>query len=417
MPLFTVICVLLLLASKALPQTSDRFHVGGYYKSFSVAYDLPRFETDLPITQPGILGQVNNTLRLDSRLRTTDWLSLHAAYVVAPRVQDALLFGQNPFAIRINTLDYRFDDLDSRLYPDDESDIRSFAVYQNLDRAFTQVELPWADVIIGRQAIAWGSARIVNPTDVLAPYAFTELDVENRIGVDAVRARIPVGMLSEVDLGYVAGRDFEYDQSALFGRLRLYVAQTDATLMLARFQENTLAGLDLARAIGGAGTWLEAAMVFVDGPASDSDEDYVRLSAGADYGFGNIYAFAEYHFNQAGSDKPEDYLALFNTVPYREGGVYLLGRHYANAGAIWQIRPLWTATGTVLFNVTDPSALLAPYLEYNFAENVYLAGGAYVGLGENPSFSVADIFTGPLSFGSEFGFYADTYYLSFRVYY
>ena len=53
------------------------------------------------------------------------------------------------------------------------------------------------------QAIAWGSAFVINPTDVIAPYVYNALDQEERYGVDALRVRVPTGALSETDLGYV----------------------------------------------------------------------------------------------------------------------------------------------------------------------------------------------------------------------
>jgi len=114
---------------------------------------------------------------------------------------------------------------------------------------------------VGRQAIAWGNARIINPTDIIAPFSFNELDTEERRGVDAVRVRIPLGMMDELDLGVVAGRDFNRDRSAFFIRGKTYLLKTDLSLLMTGFRKHLMIGFDLSRSVGGAGIWLEAAHV------------------------------------------------------------------------------------------------------------------------------------------------------------
>ncbi|MBN2105171.1 bifunctional alpha,alpha-trehalose-phosphate synthase (UDP-forming)/trehalose-phosphatase [bacterium] len=59
-----------------------------------------------------------------------------------------------------------------------------------------------AAVYCGRQDIVWGSARTVNPMDVIAPFSFGSLDTEDRRGVDAIRLRIPVGCMGEIDFRF-----------------------------------------------------------------------------------------------------------------------------------------------------------------------------------------------------------------------
>ncbi len=131
-----------------------------------------------------------------------------AAYSVAPRIQDNTLFYSDPLLADIDRFGYRVTDFDSRLYPCENDTAGSFAIFQNLDRLYLGLKADDFDLYIGRQAIAWGSARVINPTDVLVPYKFEELDTEERIGVDALRVRIPLGSLSEFDAGAVFGEDF-----------------------------------------------------------------------------------------------------------------------------------------------------------------------------------------------------------------
>jgi len=49
------------------------------------------------------------------------------------------------------------------------------------------------------------------------------------------------------------------------------------------------------------------------------------------------------------------------------------------------------------------------------AENIYLAAGAYIGLGRGPEFDLDA--ESPIVTRSEFGAYSDTFHMSFRVYF
>ncbi len=415
--------VLLIPVVPTLPaEASERLDIGGYYKNFSVAYDSPDLEAPVALPDQPVVGSVSNRIRLNGRLRLTGWLTFSAAYDFAPRIQDASLFRQDVFITGIDPDGYRAIDLDDRLYPPPGDRVSSFAVLQNLDRSFFTVTAPRFDLYVGRQAIAWGSGHVVNPTDVISPYTYNELDTEDRVGVDAVRIRVPIGFMTETDAGYVFGDEFESCQSAFFVRGKFYTAHSDWSVLLVGFRENLLAGFDLTRDVGGAGFWMEGAYVFVDALVKDrigGGADYFRGSLGFDYSFpGDTYGFVEYHFNGAGSNRAEDYLSNLSTTAYTEGSIYLLGKHYLTPGVSHQLSPLVTTAAEALINPADPSLLLAPRIEYNVAQDVYVAAGAYVGIGRRPK-AVAALHSGsnPLSLRSEFGSYPDTYYSSFRIYF
>ncbi len=406
---------LLLTALLLLPcpgRTSEALSFDGYYKNFSVAYCLPGYKNPAYSSNVPLLGSVSNRLRLNSRWRLSNRVQVKVSYDLAPRVQDRLLFDEPPVAAAIDPLSYRVVDLDARLYPSLNDEVASFAVLQNLDRAFITIRTNRADLYFGRQAIAFGPARVVNPTDIIAPYSYETLDTEDRVGVDAVRVRMPLGFMGEIDAAWVGGDKFESDRSAAFLRTKFYAFRTDIALLLLGFRENLLLGVEAARSLGGAGVWFEAAHVFVDALADETtpQRDYFRGSLGGDYSFGgNIYVFAEYHFSQAGRDRPGEYLADSTHAAYAEGSVYLLGRHYLASGMTRQLTPLISSGVELLCNLRDRSAYVVPSVEYNVAENIYLAGGAYIGIGRRPE-SV-------LRMRSEFGSYPDVYFSSFRIYF
>ncbi len=398
-----IVCLLTVLFVKI---ANAELQLGGYYKNFFTAFNPPS-------TSEPMMGAVVNRLRFNLSHTPTDLLSLAFAYDFAPRVQDPSLFTESPFAVGIASSRYRLIDFDSRIYPGEDDLIGSVGIYHNIDRASVQFSTDFADISIGRDAIAWGSARIINPTDIVAPYTYDQLDTEDRVGVDAVRIRIPVGILGEVDTGYIIGTDFNFNKSAIFLRTQLNAVETDFSILLLEFQKNLLLGLDIARGIGGAGFWFETAYVFAepfDGP--NTSENYLRASVGLDYSFGGeTYTFVEYHFNGVGTNKPENFLANTIQTAYTQGGVYLLGVHYIAPGFTHQLTPLISFSGQLLFNLSDPSAWIAPHIAYNIAEDIHLSVGSFFSFGKRPENGEAT------QLQSEFGTYPNLFFTFFSVYF
>ena len=358
---------------------------------------------------------MNNHLRLNCAYALTDALSFDLSYDFAPRIQDPSLFSESPIAATTDSLRYRVVDFESSIYPGENDPVGSFGIFQNLDRASIAYSANFADITIGRQAIAWGSARVINPTDVIAPYTYGELDTEDRIGVDAIRVQIPIGVLGEFDTGYVFGEDFAVEKSAFFLRSQLNAVETDFSIVLLGFREHLMTGFEIARGIGGAGFWLEAAYVYANAFDSENGEaeNYLRASIGLDYSFGGVaYGFIEYHFSGAGAGEPEDYLANLTQPAYSDGGVYLMGRHYFVPGLSCQITPLISLSGVLLLNTSDPSVFPSLQIEYNFAQDIYLSAGGFIGIGKRPETEDDET-----QFRSEFGGYPTLLFSSFRIYF
>ncbi len=403
-----ILAVVICLATIPFAGSANaEFRIGGYYKNFSTLFNSP-------VPEAPISGVVVNRLRLNLSYTPTDSLAFAFAYDFTPRIQDPLLFSQSLIAVGAAASSYRIADFDSPIYPSPEDPIGSVGIYHNFDRASLHFSTDFADFSVGRDAIAWGSARVVNPTDVVAPYTYDQLDTEDGVGVDAIRMRIPIGVMGEVDAGYIAGADFDFDKSAVFLRTQLNAAETDFSILLLEFQRDLLIGLDVARGIGGAGFWVETAYVFT-APFDDErnvSEDYLRTSIGFDYSFGGeTYAFVEYHLNGAGAREPENYLTNLEQPAYTRGSVYLLGRHYLAPGFTHQLTPLISFSGQMLFNLSDPSTFVAPQIAYNLAEDIHLSVGGFMSIGKRPKNSEVP------EFRSEFGSYPNLFFSSFRVYF
>ncbi|MFH1283390.1 MAG: hypothetical protein ABII27_06975 [bacterium] len=385
---------------------NDSFSLTGYYKNFFTILNPP----NSLIMDGKTRFSDSNNIRLDINWAIYKSTFFNTAYNLSAKIQDPGLFSLNEDENK--SISYRVDDLNPLLYGPEGS----FGIYQNLDRAYFSGNLGFADLFLGRQAIAWGGARVINPTDVIVPFQISDIDKEERIGVDALRLRIPTGELNELDIGCVFGKDFEFKESALYVRNRAHPLNTDLTLIAIDFKEHLLVGLDIARSIRGAGFWCETAYTFsylFNDSKRDKNEDYLRLSTGLDYSFTDkFYGYFEYHFNEPGATNTDDYLSAQQKAAFTDGSVYLLSEQYLIPGFSYQITALTMMNISSLINILDNSLFLSPNIEYNIFEDFYLSLGAFIGIGKEPE----EISNTPV-YKSEFGSYTDLYFTSLRIYF
>ncbi|MBQ76335.1 MAG: hypothetical protein CMQ20_15115 [Gammaproteobacteria bacterium] len=368
----------------------------GYIKSFAVAQDGIN-TTALSLQET---YQSQNSVRLM-------WEKFgKAIWQVHYEISPVMLSRQQPvdsptFAAVSDS--YRLTDLQTSL--SDRSDKNQ--VYQNLDRFNVQWQFSRGDLTIGRQAISFGSARIINPTDIFLPFNVQTFNQEYRTGVDAIRYQAPLGDLGEFDMGFVLGEDGKTENSAAFLQLRSNVQGKDLQFAFTRFAEQTLVGAGIQTAIGDFGFWFELARV-------NGDTDYLRTSIGLDYAFTeNSFAMIEYHHNGAGSDDPSEYLSLLATLPYQSGGVFLLGKDYLMPSFSLQLSPLWILSTQAIYNLGDDSAFVSLSAEYNVLEDFYMDFGFYHFFGDEITILVPGV---PL-LGSEYGTNPDVIYASIRFYF
>ncbi|MDD4975280.1 MAG: hypothetical protein PHY93_13055 [Bacteriovorax sp.] len=383
--------------------SQEAFALNGTYKSFFSAIDYPYSNS--------ADGMVSNTFRPKFTLAPNKWFSLNVAYALSANMQNTPV-ASSAVAGTQQKRDYRALDLKSSLYPSPISDTSHVTLTQNLDRLSLTSSSSSSkfNLNIGRQPVAFGSAKVVNPTDVLTPFTYQELDKEERVGVDAARMNISLGELSLFDAGYVFGDKFKKSKSSFFLRMKSNALATDVSTMLLMFKRNLLLGLDISRSVGQASTWVEAAYVFPKyfDLNRDRSQDYFRGTIGLDYKLtSSIYSYCEYHYNGAGTIDPKKYFLLATQVPYTEGSVSLKGVHYLIPGMSYEISPIWKLTGQFLFNANDLSILNNLLVEHSFAQDVFIDLGTYLPVGAKSAMVQK----------SEFGIYPKIYYTALRLYF
>jgi hypothetical protein len=398
---FTYFCLSAITSLALVPTaTAGKLNFSGYLKS----YNIRQAAIDIPLIQNDALIQSQNSIRLNlegfgQTLGVDSVWQLH--YEVNPVITSSATTLDTTFTN--SDRGYRLSDIRSTI----GSETPKRRTQQNLDRFNLQLNFDSGDLTIGRQAIAFGAARFINPTDVFLPFDVRTYNTEYRTGIDAIRFQKPFGQLGEIDLGIILGPDGKPESSALFGQLKTNLSGHDIHATLIRFAEQNLIGFGVQSALWDFGTWLEAASL-------TGVQDYWRVSLGFDYSFTeSTLASVEYHYNGAGSDDPAAYLGQFDLVPYTLGGVFLLGENYIIPAVSVQISPLLTLGVQGVFNLDDQSTYTSAIINYNIQEDLYLGLGYYHFSGKKLSQSSLGI----PSLNSEYGSNPDNLFVSVNYYF
>jgi hypothetical protein len=182
-------------------------------------------------------------------------------------------------------------------------------------------------------------------------------------------------------------------------------------------QTDTVGGGDFAGDLGGTGIGLHGEVLF--NHVRDR-ADYLDLLIGLDYRFPGKgpYLLGEYYYYGVGAANPEGLnQVLLDNRPLSRGTL-LLGRHNLGLGAGYEIFPILTGMFNVLVNLTDPSAILNPVLEYSVADNAAATAWCTIPLGEAPTFVLpaGGLGVPDVLLNSEYGTYPFTLFVEVRLY-
>jgi len=317
----------------------------GYYKNL-----LIDSRTTFPLVEDYTLDL--NRLRLEVRGRPRNWLGFDIQYdneALLGSYLDTAQF-QQLRSVRPQT----YWDLE-----DDYIDRGSIFVRHRLYRGYVDIATPVADILIGRQRIAWGSGHFWNPTDLLNPFNPTAIEPEERQGVDALLIQRNIGALSRLSLAYAPQRDSPASGAIHY---RTNVASTDVAVLLGEFRGDRVVGFDIVGRAGEGGLRAEIARTH-----AGNGTDNTRAVAGADYAFANTLILSvEYYYNGQGTtdESAYDLLAL------QAGRIQNVARHYWGVQAIYDITPLLRTDNSLIVNADDGSRFFAPRLIYSIAPNV-----------------------------------------------
>lgn len=276
-------------------------------------------------------------------------------------------------------------DLDDT-YVDNESVYAKHLLY----RAFLTAALSSVDIRFGRQRVAWGTAMLWNPMDILNPFNPLQLERQERQGIDAILVDWNYGVLSRLSAVYAKQRSG--DSRAM--RWRSNVSGTDISLMVGEFRDNRVGGLDFAGQIDDIG--IRGEMTVTDTTAGDT---YVQGIIGFDYTFPSTLSFnVEAYYNGQGNSDTLDY----DFSRLLTGEIQSLAKHYLGGYVSYDITPLLQSRNYLILNLDDSSMFLAPSLVYSINDNTEGVAGIQAYEGNS---------------GSEFGSLENIYYFQIQRYF
>jgi hypothetical protein len=278
--------------------------------------------------------------------------------------------------------------LDHRIDENDE-----YRLDHRLDRLYLRLHAgPW-DFTIGRQALSWGPGRLWNPTDYLASFSPTEIDKEEKRGVDLLHTRVAVSDRVSVEAFAAPVRlgenRLDGHGSAAAGQVSLHALDAEFALSGGWIYDRTKAGLSFNGLVFDAGLRGAVTRTTVEGVPNKA---FYQAEINADYAWAvawNPYLILEYFYNGFGETDPDKYADLTDDPAfvgaYQRGELYNVGRHYG--GAILSLQPhaLVALNETVIVNLSDTSLTNAFVLTWSVIQNFDVLFGAQNTFGPIPS--------------------------------
>lgn len=374
--------------------------LNGYYKNLLTVTDTHDFYRDLGLVDRRVFIDDYNRLRIKTKLAYADILALHCHYEAFISSGDTMLaryrleqemrqLEQFGFAVPEDDITMSLMSLSAtpRFFDMEEAMPRRGGrrTAHNIDRLYLELHSRYVSGDIGRMALSWGSGRIWNPTDMWSPFSPTEIDKDEKRGVDLVHVTFSIPKVGSLE-GVYAPLDLEKhysiraEDSSAGGRFLFSLGEYDIALMGGMFGPDTVAGFDFSGYLWNAGFRGEATYTFVD--PDDLERDYVRAVLSVDYGWaawGNPYLLVEAYFNGLGEPDPDKYLERLQDASVQRqitmGRAFNLGRDYVTALTTLMPHPLVTLGLQPIANVDDGSLFVYLYTQYSVTDYADLIGG------------------------------------------
>ena len=264
------------------------------------------------------------------------------------------------------------------------------------------------DVRNGRQALHWGPAQVLNPTDLFAEVLVAEPWRERR-GVNA--ARLNWAWQNGGQLTAVAAVSDELDEGRLGARATWNLLETDISPVASVTTDaDAFLGVDL-RGQRGVGWWFEGGTHLTGG------EVLPELSVGMDYSFlvrDGLMVGLQYTYDGTGLADPLDYsLAARGSVLVPVPGCdaaaetfslpedteprFTIGQHYALAWTRLAWDDQWTLQASALMNLQDQSTFVLPTVGWTPGGRWSVNAGGQLLLGEGEF--APGVYTSRVDFG------------------
>jgi hypothetical protein len=225
-------------------------------------------------------------------------------------------------------------------------------------------------LVVGKQRLYWGVARIFKPLDIFNPVNYYEPGYE-RLGSNALLGYFALGNLTSIRTVVVPR--YRIRQSIAGVRLGTNLLQNDIGLnvMHQRSPRKTIAGFEIAGELT-VGYWGEFSYEWEDSIR------YGKASVGVDYTFPFLlYTMVEYFFDESG-ERDED---AYDISQIADGTRMTLAQQYLYLSLGLAHNPFFRPVVNGIVNVDDGGVILIPQVSYAIFDNAEIVSGLNIFLG------------------------------------
>lgn len=353
--------------------------ISGYYKNLLVSSKT----TD---TEQGYYYDLNR-LRLDCLWNIAEKIQARAVMD-----QEALFndFSRTAdFAAVRNTNQKKTAFLDGDyIYADNRHIYSKFSLY----RGYFKYADEKSQVVFGKQLVDWGRCRFWSPTDLFNPVQPTNIERDERIGVDALNLEYSLTPLSNLNLVYAPQKRFSNSKLAAKGYYR--AGNYDLFFMGGDFKKDGVVGFGLDGYLGNGGIRAEFTQTF-----ANKRSDYFRAVVGGEYNFPKLSLLGEFFYNGGADDSnPAEFLVSYEY----SSKILTLKKYFLGLYASYEVTPLIKLDNYVIYNFDGESVFFNPELRYNIWTNFDLSAGTQLFWGKSDS---------------EFGDYQNLYYAQAKYFF
>lgn len=404
-----VFSVTLLLSTLSIPalafyewQSDDRsFDLRALVRGFGIVYENPEnqfFYEDKSDAGAAAIARLIMHARAGQHLGFE--VNAYQTYIPASMASRLGSLGTPLDVERSSALEWSFSDDDY--------------VHLAIDRLNISCSYNRLDLIAGRQPINLATTFYFTPNDFFAPFSAQAFYRMYKSGVDAVRAEVRLGNLSQLSLISVLGYERESDSDTGWSRdpdwhRTSYVGRISKTFR--DFEWALLGGVVReADVIGGSlqGELFQWLGIRSEGHFADLDDSQrnLELSLGIEHRWENSLNLRLEHFYHGnGASSVSDYDI---TPTAAQGNSIYLGRNYTALGIGYEFTPLLNAEMLTIANLIDHSYLLSFNAIYSLSDEAELATNLGVPIGKKPEGN---------EIKSEFGLYPYTVSIEVRCYF
>lgn len=229
-------------------------------------------------------------------------------------------------------------------------------------------------VRLGRQAIGLATTFYFSPNDFFAPFAPQTFYRVFRAGVDAVRVTWFTGTLSEVEGIYVLGYDRQSPVSSEFEShpsSQLDSILVRSTQVIGAAEVNVfVAQIHDDQVLGGAiqADWPPWLGFRLEAQVRDFDKGGRRneIAVSVDHRFEmGLDVRGEWFYHGSGANDAQEYQV---PLVQAEDSVRQLARYYMAIGSSYNLTPLWTIDGSIIFNLVDHSEISSLQALYSVSD-------------------------------------------------